>query len=168
MAKKQTLEGISVTSIGGIDELVSADFGELLVSYYLVKKKLHVIVAKSEGFDLLVNDTRGLFFEKDRLIGISVKTRQKRSLCLDLRIASEKLHRAARIWKFIPYFCFVTPRDVTIFPAELVRDERVKTGAHLVSSARLRGLKDKRVIYFQWGIRERIKGKKATWLFDMG
>ncbi len=168
MAKRHTLGGISVQSISAIDELVSGDFGELLVSYYLVKKKLHVIVAKSEGFDLLVNDTRGLFFEKDRLIGISVKTRQKRSICLDLHIASEKLHRAAKIWKFIPYFCFVTPRDVTIFPAELARDARVKTGARLVSSARLRALKDRRIIYFKWGIRERIKGQKAAWLFDMG
>jgi len=106
---KQTLKGISIPSISGIDELVSGDFGELLVSYYLVKKKLHVIVAKSEGFDLLVNDTRGLLFEKDKLIGISVKTRQKRSLCLDLDIASDKLKRATKIWKFIPYFCYVTP-----------------------------------------------------------
>lgn len=168
MAKKQTLGGISVQSISGMDELVSADFGELLVSYYLVKKKLHVIIAKSEGFDLLVNDTRGLFFEKDRLVGINVKTRQKRSICLDLRTATEKLHRAAKIWKFIPYFCFVTPRDVTIFPADLARDTRVRTGAHLISSARLRSLKDKRIIYFKWGIRERVKGQKAAWLFDMG
>jgi hypothetical protein len=167
MAKRQTLQGISVPYISGIDELVSSDFGELLVSYYLVKKKLHVIVAKSEGFDLLVNDTRGLFFEKDRLIGINVKTRQKRSLCLDLTKSYEKLKRAAKIWKFAPYFCFVSPHEVILFPADLSKDSRVKTGANLVSSSRLKQLKDKRVIYFQWGIRERISGKKASWLFEM-
>jgi hypothetical protein len=168
MAKKHTLSGITLPAISGIDELVSGDFGELLVSYYLVKKRLHVIVAKSEGFDLLVNDTEGLLFAKDRLIGISVKTRQKSSLCLNVGIASEKLLRAAKIWKFVPYFCFVTTRDVTIFPAELARDPRVKTGANLVSTARLRALKDSRIVYFQWGIKERIKGRKAAWLFEMG
>ena len=164
---KQTLKGISIPSISGIDELVSGDFGELLVSYYLVKKKLHVIVAKSEGFDLLVNDTRGLLFEKDKLIGISVKTRQKRSLCLDLDIASDKLKRAAKIWKFIPYFCYVTPSEVIIFPADLAKDSRVMTGANLVSSARLKTIKDNRIIYFQWGIKERISGRKSAWLFEI-
>ncbi len=167
MGKRQTLQGISLPSISGIDELVSGDFGELLVSYYLVKKKLHVIVAKSEGFDLLVNDTRGLFFEKDTLIGISVKTRQKRSLCLDLTIAYDKLKSAARIWKFAPFFCFVTPIEVILFPADISKDNRAKTGANLISSAKLKNLKDKRIIYFKWGIKERLTGRKSSWLFEM-
>ena len=164
---KQTLQGISIPSISGIDELVSGDFGELLVSYYLVKKKLHVIIAKSEGFDLLVNDTKGLLFEKDRLVGISVKTRQKRSLCLDLEIASEKLKRAAKIWKFIPYFCFVTPREVIIFPLQMANDSRVKTEANLISFARLKRIKDKRIIYFGWEIKEQRPGRKGAWLFNI-
>jgi len=167
MSKKEQLRGIFISSISGIDELVSGDFGELLVSYYLVKKKLHVIVAKSEGFDLLVNDTTGFLFEKDSLMGMCVKTRQKRSVCLNLGIAYEKLLRASKIWKFNPYFCFVTPGEVIIFPAEIAKDSRVKTGANLVSFARLKKLKEKRIIYFKWEIKERISGKKGSWLFEI-
>jgi hypothetical protein len=164
---KQTFQGVSIPSISGIDELVSGDFGELLVSYYLIKKKLHVIVAKSEGFDLLLNDTKGLLFEKDRLVGISVKTRQKGSVCLDLEIASEKLKRAARIWKFAPYFCFVTPREVILFPLQIANDSRVKTEANLVSFARLKRIRDKRIVYFKWEIKEQRPGRKGAWLFDV-
>ncbi len=167
MPKRQQLKVLTVPYISGVDELVSGDFGELLVSYYLVKRKVHVIVAKSEGFDLLVNDTRGFIFEKDRLTGISVKTRQKNSICLDMGKAFEKLKIAAKIWKFLPYFCFVTPREVIIFPAVMVKDNRIKTGANLVSFARLKALKDKRIIYFEWGIRERMSGKKFAWLFEV-
>lgn len=167
MPKRKQLKVLTVPYISGVDELVSGDFGELLVSYYLVKKRLHVIVAKSEGFDLLINDTKGFLFEKDKLIGISVKTRQKSSLCLDLRKAYDKLKNAAEVWKFMPYFCFVTPREVIIFPADMVKDHRVKTGANLVSSARLKTLKDKRIIYFEWGIKERISGRKSAWLFEI-
>jgi|GEM_PF-4967346 len=167
MPKRQQLKVLTVPYISGVDELVSGDFGELLVSYYLVKRKVHVIVAKSEGFDLLVNDANGFLFEKDRLIGISVKTRQKGSLCLDLRKAYSRLRTAAKIWKFVPYFCFVMPREVIIFPAEMTKDTGVKTGANLVSSARLKTLKDKRIIYFEWGIKERISGKKSSWLFEI-
>lgn len=167
MARQQKLKGISFLPVAGIDAMGTGDFGELLVSYYLVKKRLHVIVAKSEGFDLLVNDIEGKLFEKNRLIGISVKTRQKRSLCLDLEAGVDKLKEAAEIWKFIPYFCFVTPREVIIFPSEFASDRRVKTGANLVSFARLKRLKDKRIIYFRWQIQEQKPGRKTPWLFNI-
>jgi hypothetical protein len=165
MAKGQMLKGISIPSISGIDELVSGEFGELLVSYYLVKKKVHVIVAKSEGFDLLVNDRNGLFFEKDKLIGICVKTRQKHSICLDLSIAYEKLMRASEIWKFEPYFCFVTPREVLIFPSDFAKDSRATTNSNLVSSARLRHIKNKKIKVFRWEIKEKVAGVETSWLF---
>lgn len=164
---KQILKGLLTKSIKDVDELVSNDFGKLLVSYYLVKKGLHVIIAKSEGFDMLVNDRKGLIFEKDKPVGINVKTRQKNSPCLDMDIPIVKLKNAASIWKFLPYFCFVTPHEVLIFPMEFAQDKRIKTKTALVSFARLRQLRDKRIIYFSWAIKERVSGKRGSWLFEI-
>jgi len=137
----------------GIDLMVSGDFGELLLAYYFAKQKLHVIVAKSAGFDLLVKDPMGKIFKKNKLIGISVKTRQQNSFSLDLDKDIFKLERAAKVWDFIPYFCFVTPHEAWVFPLKVASDRRVRTKVGRVSLSKIKKLKKVKRLHFDWGIK---------------
>lgn len=137
----------------GNDTMVSGKFGELLIAYYFVKQKLHVILANSVGFDLVVKDRKGKFFIKDRLIGINVKARQSKSISLDLEKDISKLKKASRIWNFLPYFGFVSPAEVLIFPSKIVSHSEVRTKGRRISSSKIKNLKRKDVIHFSWEIK---------------
>ena len=138
----------------GTDVMVSGDFGELLLAYYFVKKKLHVIIAQSVGFDLLVKDKKGVILPKNKLIGISVKTRQQKSYSIDLRSDRIKLKKASKIWKFIPYFCFISPLEAVIFPLNAAFIKYAKTDTGWISLPRLKKIKSDKKIHFKWRIEE--------------
>jgi len=136
----------------GIHVRISGNFGELLVSYILVTEKLHVIIADSEGVDLLIKDKEKKIFNENKLIGISVKSRKNKSHSEDLTNSIENLESASETWGFIPYFCFVIPKRVLIFPVNFAKDKKVKTEKGNFSIPRLLKFYEKKLIKFKWSI----------------
>ena len=81
---------------------ISGDFGEAFVAWLLAKDGVQVVRAKTVGFDLFAIDPNGRYFDKDKIVGISVKTRiskEHRRFVPTIPIHSEKIKQAQRIWK---------------------------------------------------------------------
>jgi len=136
----------------GEDIMVSGEFGEALLAYYFVKKKLHIIMARSVGFDLIAKDTKGKIFPKNKQIAISVKSRQSESFSIRLDDDIKKLKNQSKIWKLEPYFGFVTPKEALIFPVKLANHPKVRTKGNMVSFPNLKKLKSKEIIHLEWNI----------------
>lgn len=134
--------------------MVSGEFGEALLAYYLVKKGLHVIFARTVGFDLLVHDKKGTIFNKGTTLAISVKSRKSKSFSMNLEKDIEKLGKQCKIWGFKPYFGFVTPTEAIIFPMSVANIERVRTLSGRVSFPLLKQIVSSRIVDFEWGIIE--------------
>lgn len=139
----------------GEDVKISGDFGESLLAYYFVKNKLHVIMARTVGFDLIIKDPNGKILPKNKLIAINIKSRQSKSFSLRLEKDMKNLEKSSKIWGLMPYFGFVTPEEVKIFPLKLAKEcKEIKTKANMISFPKLKRLNSKELISFKWEIKE--------------
>jgi len=93
---------------------VSAEFGEALVAYLLAREGVEVIRGPTKGFDLFARDRQGRIFQsKDKLIGISVKTRllkEKFEYSSTVPIDSKKVSEAREIWNVEAWLALVVGR----------------------------------------------------------
>ena len=134
---------------------ISGEFGETILAYCLAKEYLHVIVARSAGFDLVVKDTKGKIFPKSKTIAISVKTSKGKSWSKNLKKDYEIFKNYSKIWNYEPYFAFVTSKDIILFPAKLSKYKEVTTPKGSVSAPKLRNYKDSKsnkIIVFNFNI----------------
>jgi len=146
----------------GEDVIISGEFGESLLAYRLVKKNMHVIMARTAGFDLVARDPTGKIFAKTKNIAISVKTQTRRSWSKNLRRDYKKLKKSSNIWGFEPYFAFITRKDMIVFPARLSKSKGVQTKNGDVSVSSLRVLeksKSNKIIIYEYEIKD-IKDRK--------
>ncbi|MEK6943694.1 MAG: hypothetical protein AABX00_06540 [Nanoarchaeota archaeon] len=146
----------------GEDVLISGEFGESLLAYRLVKKNMHVIMARTAGFDLVVKDINGKTFSKKRNIAISVKTQTRNSWSKNLKKDYKKLKKISKIWGFKPYFAFITRHNIIVFPAELSKNKKIQTPTGNVSVSLLKKLeqaKNNQIIIYKYEI-EDIKNRK--------
>lgn len=118
----------------------------------MVNIKIHVIIADSEEVDLLIKDKEKTIFNTNQLIGINVKSRKCKSHSEDLTSSIEKMESASETWGFIPYFCFVIPKRVLIFPLNFAKDKKVKTNKDNFSIPRLLKFYEENIIEFKWSI----------------
>jgi len=90
---------------------LSAEFGEALVAYLLAREGVEVIRGPTMGFDLFAIDRQGRIFQsKDKLIGISVKTRllkRKQYYSSTVPIDSKKVFKAREIWNVEAWLALV-------------------------------------------------------------
>lgn len=90
----------------GKNAMVSGRFGEAYVSYLLVKRRIvDVVPANTAGFDLFAIDKKGKTFTKNKIVGISVRTRMHQSR---FPLSSKKLARAAKTWGIEPWIAVVS------------------------------------------------------------
>ena len=141
----------------GSDLMITSDFGEALVGYYLVKKDLFVVRANTEGCDLFVLDKKGIVFKnrknKNRMIGIEVKTRQSNSP--SFKFDGWNLSYSSKKWNFEPYLSIVTRNEILIIPLYLCKSRKIRTGKRRISLPRIRKLKKNpkfksKVILLEW------------------
>jgi hypothetical protein len=89
---------------------MAGDFGEHLVGVILAKSGIAVAHAPMEGFDLIALDKKGVFLTKERLVGISVKTRLQRDNYISadvIDIGADQANKAAQIWQAEPWLAVV-------------------------------------------------------------
>jgi len=92
------------------ESLVSGDFGEGFVAYLLAKQGVDVVRAKTMGFDIFAIDHTGALFEKDKTVGVSVKTRISKHHARyvpTVPVGSRQISEAALIWKVEPWLAIV-------------------------------------------------------------
>lgn len=85
---------------------IVGDFGEGVLAYFLTKKGLNVIRADTVFFDLIVRDPYGKLFQKDKIIGISVKIRSSGGT-IPFDKDFKKLKKCTKKWNVVPYICFM-------------------------------------------------------------
>jgi len=86
------------------------DFGELALAFYLTKLGIHVIRADTVFFDLIVKDKRKIIFKNDKLVGISVKIRDRTSTTPSCTIQLKEYNRIKSFgekWGLEPWICFI-------------------------------------------------------------
>jgi len=97
-------------SKAGSEALLSGDFGESFVAYLLAKKGITVARAGTVGFDLLARDHKGNILAKNKISGISVKTRiskRAKRYVPGVPLRSAQTLVAAKRWNAEPYLAVV-------------------------------------------------------------
>jgi hypothetical protein len=140
VAKEAEEETLSYSKIAG-------DFGEHLVGVLLAKRGIAVAHAPMEGFDLIALDKRGVLLTKDKLIGISVKTRLLKDneySAHTIQTGADQANKAARIWQAEPWLAVVCGSvgytlEAFLLPYSVSQNFRGKTrSSGLVSVTALR------------------------------
>lgn len=86
----------------GSEAIHSGDFGESFITYLLSKKGVNVVRARNIGFDLFAIDSRGKIFQKNKIIGISVKARISKTykkFVPTIPIGSKQIKNSMKAWK---------------------------------------------------------------------
>lgn len=97
-------------SQAGSEALISGDFGESFVAYLLSKKGISVARASTVGFDLIARDRKGKVLTKNKISGISVKTRiskRAKRYVPGVPLGSSQTLPAAKKWGMKPYLAVV-------------------------------------------------------------
>lgn len=87
---------------------IVGDFGEMALAYYLTKKKIHVMRVNTVFFDLMVKDRSKHVFDTDKIVGLSVKLRDRSettSTCTIQIKEFESIKNFAQKWNVEPWFC---------------------------------------------------------------
>ncbi len=90
----------------GIEAMRSGDFGESFVAYLLSKKGVDVVRASTVGFDLFAIDPVGGIFPKNKIVGISVKTRISKThnkFVPTIPIGESKIRSSMKRWRIEGY-----------------------------------------------------------------
>lgn len=85
-------------------------FGESVTSFYLIKKGVHVMNADTVFFDVMAKDPKKTVFKTNKIVGISVKLRDRTTTTSSCTIQiSEypKVQSFAKKWQVDPWFCFI-------------------------------------------------------------
>ena len=151
----------------GSDIMITSEFGEYLLGYYLVKKGCFVVRANTEGCDLFVMDKTGIVFKnkKNKMIGIEVKTRQNPSTSFMWDGYNTSISQ--KEWNFKSYLAIVTPKDIILIPFELIKSKRIKTDRGAISISKIKRLKfnqklKNKIIILDWKMPIENKNKKNS------
>lgn len=137
------------------------NFGESLLSFFLVKNGVNVVESDAAVFDLFVKDHEKRLFPTSKLIGISVKTRSRlppHGSSTTIPFPFKNIPLASKIWNLEPYLsCILITKkklECFIFPFTiangLVSSQKRKNA---ISISKLRKSEDKRIIKFEWDIK---------------
>lgn len=154
----------------GSDLMITSEFGEYLLGYYLVKKGCFVVRANTEGCDLFVMDKKGDVFKKKKnsMVGIEVKTRQ--NFAPSFMWDSFNTLLSKKEWNFKPYLAIITPKEIAIIPVELTKSRRIQTKRGAISLSKIKNLRfnqkfRNKIILLDWRIpieNKMIKNVKNT------
>jgi hypothetical protein len=87
---------------------IVGNFGEMALAFYLTKKRIHVMNVNTVFFDLMARDKGKHVFNTDKIVGISVKLRDRSETTPSCTIVIndfERIKEFARKWNVEPWFC---------------------------------------------------------------
>ena len=98
--------------------MVAGRFGEAFIAQLLAKRGIvDVVQANTEGIDLFAISKKNSFIGKNKIIGISVKTRKNHN---GIPLNYKQMQRAAKTWNIVPWVGIVISNDPQFSDAYLL------------------------------------------------